>query len=171
MAPAKRKRRAKANPPGRPSKLTEDVRTKILDGIKAGLPLERAAVLGGVSGRAFFQWMERGAGRSERPAHAVYVQFAQDVAHARVEAEQAALAAVKSGVMVSGFPDWKAADRWLERSMPHHYSDAATIRDKVSAELADVLARVREELDPETFRRVAEVLRRVRGPVVGSGNG
>jgi len=167
MAPKKRK---PASPKGRPTKLTEDVRTKILDGVKAGLPLERAALLGGVSGRAFFQWVERGKGRSDRPAHPVYVQFAQDVAHARVEAEQAALAAVKSGVMVSGFPDWKAADRWLERSMPHLYSDAATIRDKVSAELADVLARVREELDPETFRRVAEVLRRVRGPVGGSGD-
>lgn len=158
MAP-KRKAKRRAKPgPGRPTKLTEETRKTILDAIKAGLPLERAAALGGVHGASFFQWVQRGRGEHTRPTRPEYVEFAEAVTRARAQAESEALSEIRAGVMVSGAPDWKARLEWLRATRPEQYSETALARARLDAEIDDMLDNLKSGLSADEYRRALQAM-------------
>ena len=127
----------------RPTRLTESIKTAILQGVEAGLSLPTAALRVGVSVSAALEWVRRGTStdRARRPT-GQYVAFAAalEKAKATFESRNVALigAAAKGGQLVSRRtttkkdgstsveetftrPEWTASAWLLERSYPDRW--------------------------------------------------
>lgn len=72
----------------RPTNLTPEVQKRIVDAIRAGNYAATAAKSAGVAEPTYYQWLERGEGRSKnRPANQVYVDFVEAIRQAEADAE------------------------------------------------------------------------------------
>jgi hypothetical protein len=94
--------------PGRPSKLTPEVRTKLLDALRAGNFRGPAAFYAGVSSRVLREWMTDGKRNPSGP----HGEFRRRVLEAEKGAEIANVANILKAAQKG---DWKAAAWWLER--------------------------------------------------------
>jgi hypothetical protein len=134
------------NPGGRPSKLTLELRGRIVTLVAAGNPLSVAAEACGVRRQTLHEWVKRGEGTGR--ADAPYRAFAAAVAQARA-ASEADLVALMRKASVSG--SWKATAWLLERAAPERWGAKPAPIEK-PAEL-DAFA----EVDQLAARRAARV--------------
>jgi transposase len=136
---------------GRPSKLTEDVQTKIIRAIQSGNWLETAASYAGVDASTVRRWMAKGeAEDSEEP----YRSFCAAVKQARAEAEIRAVALIQKAAQDG---TWQASAWYLERSHPDRWgrkrleitgADSQPVRVEVDVDSLD--AKLKALLDKET---------------------
>ena len=77
---------------GRTTKLTPQVQESIVRAVTAGVPVVQAAQLAGIDKATVLEWIARGEGRHQRPARALYADFADAIARARVIDEARRLA-------------------------------------------------------------------------------
>lgn len=134
---------------GRPSKISPEIHAKIVGLLKAGNYLETASAVAGIDPKNLRAWIRKGA-RGIEP----YRQFAADVEHAMGECEAIAVAMLRG----HGRKDWRALAWWLERTRPTKYGQTLAVTAKVDEQLNEVVERLRRQLDPETFQRVANAL-------------
>lgn len=98
---------------GRHTKLTPEIQEKIVSTIsQSGSYATVAARAAGISERAFYNWLTRGA-KGEQP----YLAFLEAVSKAEAEAEVATGAKVFTGAK-----DWVSAATWLERTKRERWS-------------------------------------------------
>lgn len=114
---------------GRPSKFTDETKSRIIEGIKLGATYELAAGYGGVSYATFRQWMIRGekvAGRLDRAKKEIeisaedlaFLHFFEAVKSAEAEGAVTWLTKIEDAAK-SG--NWQAAAWKLERRYPAEY--------------------------------------------------
>ena len=91
----------------RPSKLSAEVRERIVTAIRAGNYADAAAQAAGISPSTYYRWMARG----ERERAGAFRAFREAVVRAEAEAEVHAVAIVRRAMA----EDWRAAVAYLER--------------------------------------------------------
>lgn len=134
-----------------PSKLTDDVQDHIVRLIRAGLPIELAGQVAGVSRSSVYGWIARGASTSARDRP--YREFAQAMERARAEGEAVLVARIQ-GAAHKG--SWRAAAFLLERRFPERWARGGAAgddeRDGSAAGPFDELDRA-DELSARRARR------------------
>jgi hypothetical protein len=109
----------------RPTKLTPQVRDRILQGVRAGNHVEPSARAAGIAPSTYYSWLARG----EREAVGIYRVFLEEVRRAEAEAEVHAVAILRRAMT----GDWRAALAYLERRHParwrRHQSTELTGKD------------------------------------------
>jgi len=112
---------------GRPSKLTPQVRQKLLEAIRAGSYYEPACAYAGANYFVFREWMRRGEGTDDRARTDEYAQFAKDVKEAEAQGELACVAALRTASKT----DPRAAMWLLERRHSDRWSSTQKIKIQV----------------------------------------
>lgn len=106
---------------GRPSKLTMNVVTDILQAIEIGTPLAHAAKAAGVHRDTIYGWLERA--KADEALYAadgtetLHLQFSDALSKAEGHAVVRALLSVYQGV-----DKWQASAWWLERRYPDEFA-------------------------------------------------
>jgi hypothetical protein len=102
------------HPGGRPTKLTPERQTMIVDAIRGGVPPETAAAYAGIDESTFYRWLRRGRGEDPEP---LYATFAAEVQTALAEWE------IRDVLLIGDAArgDWRAAAWRLERRLPKRY--------------------------------------------------
>jgi transposase len=136
---------------GRPSKLTDDVQTKILQAIQAGNWLETASAYAGVDASTVRRWMAKGESEdSEEP----YRAFCALIKQARAQAEIRAVALIQKAAQDG---TWQASAWYLERSHPDRWgrkrleitgADSQPVRVEVDVDSLE--SKLKALLDKET---------------------
>ena len=96
IVPAKRKRRkppAKRN--GRPTKLTQPVADRIIEGVSLGMTFKNAAMAGGVHEDTLDSWRKRGAAES----NTTYTRFLGQLDRAAEKTAITYLEAIRQSIM------------------------------------------------------------------------
>lgn len=143
---------------GRPSGLTEEIKTQLVNAIKVGAYQEHAAAFVGVSRGTYFLWMQRGYAERLRldedlmtepnEGEARYLDLFDAVSQAR---GLAAVRNVENVAKAANNGDWRASAWWLERSFPKIWGrdlggievteiDVSAIKVEVSIERLEVIA-------------------------------
>lgn len=104
----------KKNKGGRPTKLTEEVETKIVAAVRGGNYIETAAAFAGIDKVTFYDWMKQGAaGKSPE-----MVKFSNSIKKALAESEVIPL----SRIAEAGRSNWQAEAWRLERRFPERWA-------------------------------------------------
>ncbi len=98
---------------GRPTKLTPEVRDRIVQAIKAGNYMETAAAYAGISKDTLYTWLRRGASEAD----GAYAEFAAAVDQALASAETRDVALIGQAAE----KEWQAAAWRLERKFPDRW--------------------------------------------------
>lgn len=108
------------------TKLTTEVRDRIVQALTAGNYQETAALYAGIDQGTYYRWMERGrierdrinAGEKPLKAETIYREFREAVETARAQAEVR-----NAGIINKAANDgtWQAAAWYLERSHPQRW--------------------------------------------------
>ncbi|NMG09784.1 hypothetical protein [Brasilonema sp. UFV-L1] len=144
----------KAARPGRPSKLTEETKQKLLQAIKAGVGIENACYYAGVSHKTVREWVRRGEGTHERPTSNEFAEFAEELNRAVVAAE----ITLSARIMTASTNDWRAAAWWLERQRPERWANTQKIEVAVDNKLIDLMMYAYQNLPPEVYHQTVKVL-------------
>lgn len=105
--------------PGRPSKLTPEVKKRLLDAIRAGNYYEAACQYAGISYATFWRWMQQG----ENAKSGQYRDFREAIIAAEAEAEVRMVAQWQAQIP----DDWRAARDFLARRFPQRWAQQQTI--------------------------------------------
>ena len=103
----------------RPSKLTEEVQTRIVQLIRAGNTVEVAAKTAGISEATFYGWLARAEAEASKRAGVPFVEFRAAVLQARAEAEAMLVTRIAKA---AGNGSWAAAAWLLERRFPQRWA-------------------------------------------------
>lgn len=131
VAPGKKK-------PGRPTKLTPELGSRLGRLISVGIPISTACQVEGITKKTLRNWRERAAAGEQD-----YADFVADLDQALAKAE----VAVTMNVVKAAQVDWRAGAWWLERRRPDRYGAKQTVTiekspsDMSDAELDAALAR------------------------------
>lgn len=142
---------------GRPSKLTPETRSNLLEALRRGSHLETACQATGVSYFTIREWVRRGEGRHSRASTPEYEKFAAEIKQAIADAE----IVLVSKVRAAADRDWKAA-AWI---LSHRYSERWSDRHRVSieveqrleVELEQFFDLLQSRLPTDTFRQVLKI--------------
>ena len=144
---------------GRPTKLTPDVREKIVNSVKLGQSYERAALMAGVSESSIYKWKVRA---NDGESGHEYAEFLQALKKAEIEGEALRLAQINTAAKDG---TWQAAAWWLERRFPQQWGrfDKLALTnpagDKEYQGNQDVL-RDLKGLDQKALRKLRGILER-----------
>ena len=108
-----------------PSKFTKTTVTKLITGVRRGLPYHLAAAAAGISEDTFYAWQ-----RGEFPAsadEALKVQFSESLTRAKGEAANH----LTRRIYDASREDWRAAAWILERRFPKDYGKDAEALQKL----------------------------------------
>lgn len=136
----------------RPTKLTPEIRQRIVAAIRAGNYAEPAARSAGISAATYYRWLRRG----ERESRGIYSDFREEVRRAESEAEVHAVAVIRRAMP----DDWRAAAHYLERRYPDRWRRRESLEHQGTPRLVvttDQLA------DPTTRKELREITRRIAG--------
>ena len=97
---------------GRPSAMTEQVVSDIVNALAAGAAVKAAAGAAGISERTYHSWRERG---EQEGADEAFLQFLQRTTRAREQGKVALVASIRRSANEG---DWRAAAWLLERIEP-----------------------------------------------------
>jgi len=95
-----------------------ETRDAVLTALRTGLTDRAACAIARVGLSTFYEWIQRGEGRSSRPASDIYAQFVEDV----VDARDQGAANCELTLAKAARRDWRAALAWLERRRPEDWS-------------------------------------------------
>jgi len=142
---------AEARPPGRPTKLTDELAQRIVAAVRAGSYLEEAAASVGVHRDTLFAWLADGrAGKSE-----MHTAFSDAVERARAEDAVRDVALItKAATMPAGEIDWRAAAWKRERKDPSRWGPK--VRITLTEELEGFLDDLERVLPPEWYEKALE---------------
>jgi len=101
--------------PGRPTKLTPEVKDRIVNAIRGGNYQEVAARFAGINEATFYRWMQKGEGDD---APEPYREFRKEVESAKAVAEVRSVALIQKA---AGDGSWQAAAWYLERTNPSRW--------------------------------------------------
>lgn len=134
---------------GRPSKLTPEVKRRLLDAIRAGNYYEPACRFAGIGLSTFYRWMERG----EEAKTGQYREFREEVLRAESEAEARMVAQWQAQIP----QDWRAARDFLARRYPNRWAG----REKVE-HMGEGGGPIELDFDPreELLRRIDRIAAR-----------
>lgn len=107
---------------GRPSKLTPEVKKRLIDAVKAGNYFEAACRFAGISLSTFYRWIERG----QRSRSGEFREFWEELTRAEAEAEARMVAQWQAQIP----QDWRAARDFLARRFPERWAS----KDKIDLE-------------------------------------
>ncbi|MEW6210787.1 MAG: transposase [Acidobacteriota bacterium] len=137
----------------RKTKLTPELQQRVIEAISGGNSIEIAAEYAGIKQSTFYNWMERGQREQKRLAETPrakpvetetpFLEFLEAVKKARIDAEVAAVAAIR----LAGKQHWQANAWWLERAFPERWAR----RDLLRSLNIDV-----SELTDEQLERISE---------------
>jgi len=126
---------------GRPSKLTPEVREKIVQALQLCNRRKDAADYAGVNEATLRRWMARG----KNPNDEEYAAFRQAVIEAEAKAQILAMGCVAKAIRAG---DWKAAAWYLERKAPELYSPRSSLFDPYrTLELLEEAGLIKSEED------------------------
>lgn len=146
--PTRARRRIKAHGPGADTKLTPEVRTKILESLRRGNFRETAAAAAGVSSRTLRNWL-RAAAAGVDP---VYVSFARELELAEAIGETKDVAKLAR----AGGEDWRSIAWRLERRYPKRWGQRLNIT--INEELEKLLRAAEGVLDDAAFGQLLQAL-------------
>lgn len=112
---------------GRPTKLTEETKTLLLDGIAMGMSYCAACAHARLDYSTFCRWRERG----EAAKSGIYRAFCDQLTVARAEGEARLVTRLHDATECETEGDWRAALAILER----RHSEEWGKKDKVDADL------------------------------------
>ncbi|MGH2966122.1 MAG: transposase [Solirubrobacterales bacterium] len=135
----------------RPTKLTPEVKQRIVKAVRAGNYAETSARSAGVSSATYYRWMKRG----ERESKGIYHDFFEEVKRAEAEAEVHAVAVIRREIADG---DWRAAAHYLERRHPDHWRKRETLEHEGSGRL---VISAEDVGDPKTRKELREITRRI----------
>lgn len=142
-----KKKPSELKPRGRPTKLLSDkIRNDLLNYIRAGNYREAAAQAVGVSSGSLSKWM--------RIDKEPYLSFRKAV----LEAENLAEIRAVAGIIKAGAADPKHYQWWLERKFPERWGRKDKVILQVETELRVMAEKLKANLDPDIFAKVAEIL-------------
>jgi hypothetical protein len=100
---------------GRPTKLTPELQSALIEALSSGAFIEAACEYVGIDPGTYHRWMAKGA---EEDADPVYGEFREAIKGAR-----AAVTLRMAGRVLEAADDgsWQAGAWWLERSFPDQY--------------------------------------------------
>lgn len=134
---------------GRPTKLTPEVQTIIIEAVEAGNYFETAAALANICKATLYNWIEKGEAGED-----LFVEFLDAIKSAEAKAERNALAKVHG----SG-PGWQALMTFLERRHPSRWGrrdpDHGLKTKLLEAELETLKAKLKlleAGVDPDAHR-------------------
>jgi transposase-like protein len=145
---------------GRPSKLTPEVKEKLINAIKMGNYYEAACAYAGIEYSTFRKWMIKG----EKSKNGEFFEFFKAIKQAEAEAEARIVALWQKQI-----PDnWQAARDFLERRYPDRWGKRERVQMEHSGEMTQVikddgateriLANIRETIEA-TFGRTGQTNR------------
>ena len=147
--------------------IDEKTRSRILKLIRKGNPMEIAAASCGIPRETLHKFIYRGNkerarrkfGKEPDPKYTNQVEFAVQLEEAKAYAQidmldKATQLALDNG---KGHGDWRAFMTILARINPKRWSEKVTIR--VEDEIRDIIAKLQDNLDEETFIKVLEIMR------------
>jgi len=158
---------------GRATKLTPQIQESIVRAVTAGVPVVQAAQLAGIDKATVLEWIARGEGRHQRPARALYADFADAIARARVIDEARRLArleqAGRGGAVVHekvttfadgrqvvertyAPPEWRCDTWYLEHAFPDRWGR------RVQADLSLQIRQIAEEVAKEVGVSADEII-------------
>lgn len=117
----------KKNKVGRPTKLSEEIETKIVAAIRGGNYMETAAAFAGISKDTLFAWLRDG----ERGKSPELIKFSDSVKKALAESEVIPL----SRISEAGKTNWQAEAWRLERRFPQRWAKREFTDNKHSHEI------------------------------------
>jgi len=160
---------------GRTTKLTPQVQESIVRAVTAGVPVVQAAQLAGIDKATVLEWIARGEGRHQRPARALYADFADAIARARVIDEARRLArleqAGRGGTVIRETtttysdgrqviertyapPEWRCDAWYLEHAYPERWG--RKVQADLSLEIRQLAQDVAEEIGVPVDQLIAE---------------
>ena len=98
---------------GRPSKLTDEVKKKLVDALRMGNYYEAACAYAGIRYFTFRRWIEKG----EKAKSGQYCDFCELVKQAENEAEARTVTLWQKNIP----EDWRAAQAFLEHRYPKRW--------------------------------------------------
>jgi hypothetical protein len=134
----------------RPTKLTPEVKDRIIAAIRAGNYADAAARSAGISPATYYRWMKRG----EAAKQGIQRDFFDDVRRAEGEAEVHAVAVIRKAMP----SDWRAAAHYLERRYPDRWRRRESIEHEGSQRL---VVKAEDLADPKTRKELREITRRL----------
>ncbi|MGH2964751.1 MAG: transposase [Solirubrobacterales bacterium] len=135
----------------RPTKLTPEVKQRIVQAVRAGNYAETSARSAGVSSATYYRWMKHG----ERESKGIYHDFFEEVRRAEAEAEVHAVAVIRREIADG---DWRAAAHYLERRHPDRWRRRETLEHDGSSRL---VISAEDVGDPKTRKELREITRRI----------
>lgn len=141
-------------PGGRPTKLTPELQTQVVQAIAAGNYMETAAQYVGVNKVSLYAWLKRGNRQKKGP----YREFLNAVKKALAQAEIRDVAIISTAAMTQ----WQAAAWRLERKTPGKWGrrDEVKLRGKVKVNHA---LGQRVAADPQASELAHSLLERLAG--------
>ena len=126
---------------GRRTKLTPEVREKIVKAIRAGNYAYVAAEYAGISSATFYRWLQLG----NDAKRGVYREFLEAVKKAEGEAEVRAVAIIQKHME----DNWQAAMTYLERKFPDRWGRRDRLRVDLNPKeaLEELLSLSADELE------------------------
>lgn len=106
----------------RPVKLTEQVESTLIEGVRAGLFLDQACSLAGIAPQTFYRWKQRAVAGGEQDPGGRYAEFLGRVLQAEAEAEREAIEVVKRAAE----RDPKSAQWYLQHRWPARWQGSPT---------------------------------------------
>ena len=121
----------------RPRKLTKKLQAKIVAAIEAGNYPETAAVINGITGTTFYNYMKKG--RESKTKRGVYFEFFEAVKKAERYAEAYFLQHIREAAEGNedSKPSWTAAAWYLERKYPEKWgrNERINIKGEMQGEI------------------------------------
>lgn len=133
----------------RPTKLTPEIKNKILGYIRLGSFHDRACMAAGVDGSTMRRWQERG-----RAGKQPYADFLYEMEVADALAEMGFLATVQNAATTDAPGDWRARAFWAERRLAKNWGQR--LRLQVDAALEDLLRHLKSRLAPDLYIRIVD---------------
>ena len=121
---------------------TPEVLEAVCDGLRAGLPLKRAAMSAGISERTFHLWRTAGWQEIEHPSKdsdgemPFVVDFALKVEAALAAYIQPLVTRISQASQGKGKGDWRAAATLLQGRFPHEFSERVAVAKSQKVEVA-----------------------------------
>ena len=136
---------------GRPTKLTPERHSRMVNAIKIGAYNYVAAAAAGIDEKTYANWMERGESDWEHGKRTVFAAFFRDIKDAEGQAEIAHLA----HIVKAGSQHWQARAWILERKWPNRWGR----RERIELTGKNGAPLVKTPTTQERRQEVARILR------------